>query len=242
MKNIGKKAKRNPWRNTRKDFNMPWNDITASMVMILLPLALFLASFNITIRSESFYSFYFTKSAIANEIPYEIGGDDLSKHFGDFMKHTKSSFQIKEKSEYEPQSVFTKRAEGVMEKVRFGADISLAVTLVLFIVVGTMIAYLYREKENHLIYDSFESSVLWYLAILVIFSLTIFVKYIRTLVFRQLFGVRFEAGDVLIQIVKSSFPIYFGITIILISLIFMIITFYFVNRFVSYRRIFKRFS
>ena len=233
-------SKKNPWRNTRNDFNMPWNDILASIFMILLPIVIFLTSFSIVIRSESFYSFYFTKSAIARDIPYEISGEDLSKHFGDFMKHRKADLSIKEKSDYKPQQVFSKRAIVTADSIRSGADIAMIFAIITGISIAIILLYLYKQEERHLIYDSFESSVIWFIVIIGIFSVSIFIRYVRTLIFRQLFGVRFEAGDVFIQIMKSDFPNYFGGAVIIVSLLLMIIIFYIMNRLFSYRRMFIR--
>ena len=50
MKNIGMRAKRNPWRNTRNDYNMPWNDIFAAIFMAILPLIVVIFASNIIIR------------------------------------------------------------------------------------------------------------------------------------------------------------------------------------------------
>ena len=49
MKNIGMRAKRNPWRNTRNDYNMPWNDIFAAIFMAILPLIVVIFASNIII-------------------------------------------------------------------------------------------------------------------------------------------------------------------------------------------------
>lgn len=240
MKNIGKRAKRNPWRNTRNDYNVPWNDILGGIFMMILPVIIISLSINVVLRGEFFYSIFFTKTEIAKEIPYEINGDELKVHFSDFMMHQKSSFMIKENNEYKPQDVFTQRSAQVMSSIREIADILLIVTIALLIVELAIVIYLYRQKEKRLIYESFESSVILFAVIMLLFAVSFLVKYVRGLIFKTFYGVRFEAGDVLIQIFKGGFATYFAVASIAVSILMMLGVFYLMNKFVSYRKMFKR--
>ena len=89
--------------------NMPWNDIFAAIFMAILPLIVVIFASNIIIRGTFFYSFYFTRTDVVKEIPYEIKKDQLIENFGKYMQHRKSDFQIKENSKYKPQNVFADR-------------------------------------------------------------------------------------------------------------------------------------
>lgn len=240
MKNIGRKAKRNPWRNTRNDYNMPWHDIMASIFMAILPLLVIVISSNVTLRGNFFYSFYFTRTDVTKEIPYEIKKNEMIDHFSKFMQHRKGDFQIKEKSDYKPQNVFTQRDVSIMKNIRGIYDISLIISVILTIVVLSIVIYLYRQKEKRLIYESFTSSLIWFAVICIIYGGTIFVGPVRRLIFKTLYGVRFEPGDVLIQIFKSQFPAYYGIMSLAISVAIMMVIYYLVNRFVSYKKMFYK--
>ena len=240
MKNIGMRAKRNPWRNTRNDYNMPWNDIFAAIFMAILPLIVVIFASNIIIRGTFFYSFYFTRTDVVKEIPYEIKKDQLIENFGKYMQHRKSDFQIKENSKYKPQNVFTDRGISIMQNIRTIFDVSLAIGISLAVVALVIVIYLYRQKEKRLIYESFTNSVIWFSVICAIYGGALLITPIRKLIFRILYGVRFEPGDVLIQIFKTHLPSYYAIMTLILAVMMMIVIWYLMNKFVSYQKMFNK--
>lgn len=239
MKNISRKSKRNPWRNTRNDYNIPWNDILGSIFMVLLPIIILIFSTNFVLRTNTFYSFYLTKSEITREIPYEISNDKLSKHFGEFMKHKKEDFQIKEDSRYKPQDIFSKRAINVMDSFRSFMDKTLIFGIILLGITIAIVFYLIKEKEKRLIYESFESSLIWYIVVVGAFLIANVVPAVSKMIFRVFYGVRFEVGDVLIQLLDNNLMIYFSVASTIVSAIIMGATFYLMYSLFSYHKMFK---
>ena len=63
---------------------------------------------------------------------------------------------------------------------------------------------------------------------------------IRKLIFRILYGVRFEPGDVLIQIFKTHLPSYYAIMTLILAVMMMIVIWYLMNKFVSYQKMFNK--
>lgn len=114
MKNISKRSRRNPWRNTRNDFKMPWQNIWATLLTVLLPFGILFLASNIVLRSSAFYTFYVSRSGVARELPYSIENSDVARAFHDFMMHGKSTFSLTENRDYKPQQVFGEKAADVM--------------------------------------------------------------------------------------------------------------------------------
>lgn len=237
--NIGKKQKQNPWRNTRRDFEMPWNDIWASIFMAILPIMIILLSANFVARYTGFYSFYMTKTEIIKEIPYEIESEDITKTFSNYMTHKTDIFQLKEHSDYQPQQVFTDRADSIMHTYRLIADVSLVIGILLLIAAIAIVIYLISKDEKKLIFDSFKTSWIWYGVLAATSAVMYLVPAVRELIFQQMFGVRFEPGDVLIQIFESQFPAYFCGWQLAVSLGFMLVITYSVNKLFGRRKMFR---
>lgn len=239
MKNIRRKSKRNPWRNTRNDFVIPWNDIGAAIFMAILPIMIILIAGNVVVRSETFYSYYVSKTEVVKEIPYEIENQDVSETFGKFMMHKTSEFQLKENSEYMPQQVFNERDAKVMHSIRTIADVLLIVGIVLFVACFAIGFYLCRQGEKKILYESFINSWVWFAVLLLANGVIYFVPAVRELIFKEMYGVRFPPGDVLIQIFETKLPTYFGVALILASIVLAAAVFYVMNKFVKKQKMFK---
>ena len=54
-----------------------------------------------------------------------------------------------------------------------------------------------------------------------------------------MFGVRFEPGDVLIQIFDAKLPVYFGVWQLMVSLVIMIAVTYIINKLFGRRKMFR---
>lgn len=220
--NITPRSKRNPWRNTRKDYYVPWNDVLATIFMILLPLLILSFSVNFVLRTSMFYSHYASKTKIVKELGFYISDEDLSDTFTSFMQHKDKVFQLKEKTEYEPQDVFTKRASDIMYDLRWFYDLVAIVSFLLFVIVIAIFVRLYLISEKKLLYESFKHSGIFLAVLLLLHTVLLSVKPISKLIFRALFGVRFEPGDALITIFNSSFPIYLSVATIIVAVLIFI--------------------
>ena len=239
LMNIGKKQKQNPWRNTRQDFEMPWNDIWASIFMAILPIMIILLASNFVIRYSGFYLFYMSKTEIIREIPYEIESEDITKTFSNYMLHKTDKFQLEEKSDYQPQQVFTQRADEIMHTYRTIADVTLIIGVLLLIASVAIVLYLINQKEKKLIFDSFKTSWIWYGALVILDAIVFLVPAIREIIFRQMFGVRFQPGDVLIQLLENQLPAYFCGWQIAATLVLMLAITYSINKLFGRRKMFK---
>lgn len=239
MKNIVKRVKGNPWRNTRNDKSIPWMDILGAIFMVLLPILIICISSNIVLRSGTFYSFYFSKTAVINEIPYHTSNEELTATFSNFMMHKSNGFKLTENSDYMPQQVFNQRDGQVMESIRgYVDDIALGAIL-LFVMVAAIYALLYFHKEKKLLYGSYAHSVIWFIVLLAVEASVFLVPFLRELIFKTLFGVRFPLSDVLIILFENQLATYMGIGIILTSIVLMVVVYYFMKTTVSDRKMFR---
>lgn len=241
MRNITPKQKRNPWRNTRKDYDMPWNDILASILMLILPLVILFASTNIVMRVGTFYSYYFGKSNIIAEIPYEITNENLQDTFTKYMQHKTSTFELKEKGTYSPQQVFTERDASIMQTVRKSMDVVFILGVLLILASMVIIVYLCKMKERDIIYESFKKSHIWLGVLLILHSVIVFIPRIRTVLFDAMFGVRFDNDDVIVTLIdEGQMTNYYGVAVILIALLMLLVINWAIYKFIKHKRIFYR--
>lgn len=239
MKNISKRSRRNPWRNTRNDFKMPWQNIWATLLTVLLPFGILFLASNIVLRSSAFYTFYVSRSGVARELPYSIENSDVAGAFHDFMMHGKSTFSLTENRDYKPQQVFGEKAADVMGDFRLIADISLVTGIVILIACIGIGIWLYRKGSNKLLYSHYLTVWPELVILLVLISVPVFVTPIREALMYGIYGKDFPPGDSLLQIFENGFWTYFGVAQILASIMLMLVTLYIMKKFVTAHKMFK---
>jgi hypothetical protein len=237
--NLAKRMKRDPWRNTRNDKSIPWRDVFAAIFMVLIPIIIVSLSSNFVLRSGTFYSFYMSKTGVISEIPYYVENEDIVKTFGNYMIHKTDEFTLKEHSEYKPQQVFNQRDGQVVEYIRSTLDKILVVAIIFSITAIAIFVFLYRNKEKKLLYESFMHSLIWFAVLLAMNGVLYFVKPVREIIFKTLFGVRFPPGDVLIILFENKLAMYMGIWQIGAALLLMVVLAYFMKISVSDRKMFR---
>lgn len=239
MANITPKSKRNPWRNTRRDYDIPWDSIKGAILVFLIPFVILTLALNLTYRSSQFYSFYFTRTDVVKDIPFVAEGDDMTHTFSRFMQHRMERFTLTEKSDYKPQEVFNLRDGQVMYFLRKALDIQLFIGFICGLLALIFFIQLYRKGKKALLYERFIDSQILLTVFLAVHMLLCFVVPVRDLLFRYFFGVRFPPGDVLIQIFQSKLPEYGAVSVLLISLLILAIFWYLARRSISRRKMFR---
>lgn len=239
MRNISKRSKRNPWRNTRNDFKMPWAGILTVIFAALLPLSMIFLAGNLIVRSGAFYTFYVARSEVIKEIPYEVENSDISDAFHDFMLHKNAVFALKENSDYKPQQVFSEQAAQVMGDFRLMMDILLAIGAALFILCAVIGIMMYKKNHGKLLYKRYLNSWIWLGALLVVSSVLIFIPAIRNGIFFKIYGDDFPPGDCLLKIFEMDFWTYFGSAQLIITMALMLGVLYLMKKFVVAHKMFK---
>ncbi|MEG0291887.1 MAG: DUF1461 domain-containing protein [Anaerovoracaceae bacterium] len=239
-KSYRRNSKKNPWRNTRNDKEIPWREIWAAVFMIILPIMVVTLATNFVFRSEAFYSFHFAKTEVVKEIPFSITQEDLSKTFADYMQHKSSTFQLVEKTEYMPQKLFNDRDGNIMATIRMILDVGLVFSMIFLIGALSIFAFLIRKGEKQLIYGRFLDSLTFFGALLLVNLAINLIVPVRELIFRMLFGVRFPPGDVLIQIFQTKFSLYLAGWELVASVVIMGVIGYFVHLLASRRKMFRK--
>lgn len=238
-KKIRRRSKRNPWRNTRNDFKMPWNNIISVIFTIALPIAVIMSSINIVLRNGAFYSFFLSRTGIVKEIPYSVDVPDIKDTFYKYMLHMKDRFSLKENSEYLPQQVFNEKDNIVMEQIRTVVDICLIVAFIFIIVALVCAILLFVREEKKLLYKRFKTSVVISMILIAINSVVFLISPIRSSLFVSAFGEKFPPGDVLIQIFEAGIHIHYIVWNIITAGIILLIVFYLMKKFVIKHKMFK---
>lgn len=233
-----RQSKKNPWRNTRNDFKMPWNKIYGVTLILTIPVMLLTIVPNIVLRSSAFYSYFLSKTGVVKEIPYAIEKDDVCNTFVDFMLHKMENFNLMEKEGYMPQLVFTKLDNEIMSFVRGAVDTLAVIGVIALILAIIAIVKLYTNKKKDFLFDQFKISMIVTAVVFAIHSVVIFVKAIRMGLFRGFFGDEFPPGDVLIQIFDAGFPVYYGASVIVVAVVLSLGIIYLMNKFVARRKLF----
>lgn len=232
-------SRKNPWRNTRRDFEMPWMKIGAFFLTLCIPVIFFLAVPNIVMRSGAFYSYFLSRTEIVREVPYSVETEDIVNTFSRFMQHRMETFNIREKSEYMPQMVFSPEDEHVMMFFRNALDIMAVVAFIMLMVCIAAVALMMKNKGSKRVFESYVKASYITAALIVLHSLVFFIKPVRKALFAGMFGTEFPPGDVLLQIFDASFAVYYGGAVIAVMLVLGAALFYVMKRFVASRKMFR---
>lgn len=231
---------KNPWRNTRRDKEFPWNSMFAWVLVIGLPIAVLFLSINLTFRAPQTYSYYFTKSNVIKEIPFKIQNEDITDVIVRYMQHRSDKFQLMENSEYKPNRVFNQRDAKTMKLLRISLDIMMAVAVIAAAISTYVYVRLYKRKEKELLrYRLADSRVLF--GVMLVFGLTaVFISPVRKVLLRTFFGVRFPNEDVLVTVTEHGIFQYFSIFAAAISLVLMVLLWRLEKYFIGKRKLFRR--
>ena len=233
-----RQSKKNPWRNTRNDFEMPWNKIYGVTMVITTALTLITLAPNVVLRSGVFYSYFLSKTGIVKEIPYAIEMADVRDTFTDFMWHKMQNFTLMEKEGYMPQLVFTNLDNQIMNFIRNSMDIMAIIgiiTLVLAIFAGIK---LFLNNKKDFMFNSYKISMILTVVLMAIHCIVLFVPTVRGLLFVAKFGNEYPPGDVLLQIFDAGFAVYYGIGILVVGLVLALGITYLMVKFVARRKMF----
>lgn len=233
-----RQSKKNPWRNTRNDFEMPWNKIYGVMMVISTAIMLITLAPNIVLRSGVFYSYFLSKTGVVKEIPYAVEMGDVRDTFKDFMWHKMQNFNLMEKEGYMPQLVFTKMDNEIMSFIRGTMDILALVgivALILFIFSGIK---LYLNKKKDYMFNAYKISMILTVILMALHCVVLFVPFIREYLFVARYGSEYPPGDVLLQIFQAGLPVYYGCGILLVGFVLSLGITYLMVKFVARRKMF----
>ena len=233
-----RKSKKNPWRNTRNDFEMPWNKIHGVTMVVTTALMLITLVPNIVLRSGVFYSYFLSRTGVVKEIPYAIEMADVRDTFTDFMWHKMQNFNLMEKEGYMPQLVFTKFDNEIMTFIRTAMDVMAVIGIIALIIGIFAAAKLYLNKKKDFMFESYKISMLLTGILMAIHGLVLFVPAIRHGIFTASFGAEYPPGDVLLQIFEAGFPIYYGAGLLIVTAVLALGITYLMVKFVARRKMF----
>lgn len=233
-----RQSRKNPWRNTRNDFKMPWTKIYGVMFIIFIAVALIMLLPNIVLRIGVFYSYFLSKTGVVKDIPYAIEMADVRDTFVDYMRHQIENFNLMEKEGYMPQLVFTKLDNEIMSFVRGSMDIMAIVGIIALVIAIVAGIKLYTSNKKDYMFGVYKISLIVTAILLAIHSVILFVPNIRQTLFVAKFGSEYPPGDVLIQIFEAGLPIYYGIGVLVVGLGAVLGITYLMIKFVASRKMF----
>ncbi len=236
---LSKSSRKNPWRNTRNDFKMPWEKILGVVFLIFFPIAVIATAFNIVVRSNIFYTFYVSRSEVVGQLPYELEKENLSDAFRDFMIHKNSVFALTENSEYKPQQVFSDKDANMMADFRMVADILFIIGVLAIGVCVIIGIYFCREKLNKRLYSRYLKSWFFVVPIFAIFALLTLITPLRNAIITGLYGGNFEPNDSLLAIYNTQFWGYLTGFFGVVLLVLMLLVLYIMKKFIVVRKMFK---
>ena len=231
-------SKKNPWRNTRNDFQMPWKKIYGAMMIISMPIMLLTLAPNIILRSGAFYSYFLSKTGVVKDIPYAITMENVRDTFSSYMWHGMKVFNLREQEGYMPQWVFTNEDNIIMNNIRTWVDILAVICILSAVLLVIAIFKLYNAKKKEFLLSQFKGSLILSGICMILGNCLVLIQPVRAAIFQGRFGTEFPPGDVLIQIFQAGFPIYFGIGCIVVTIIAAGGITYLMNKFVASRNLF----
>ena len=211
------------------------SDIVISLLLVvLIPAAVILLSFNVTFRIPVTYGFYLTDTNAASRISYEVEDDDLTNEVVSYLSNpTDHEFQIYQKVGKYEDEVFSERDQEAMANAKDFLMKTGVAAVVAFILVLGLFLYAVRkmvgDKDNFRFFTRLTAGA--FVVMVALQDILAFWKPVRLWFYTKAFGVWLPEDSVLNILFSQGFAKSYCIVSSVICAIFFVLYLY-----ICYRR------
>ncbi len=241
MKMYRRNSRRNPWRNTRKKREIPWERMLGFFTIISIPLMIIALSVNIVFRTPDVYQYNLKATQSVEQINVLIEEEKLVNLIGDFMLGKTDEFVLMEEVEYKPEDIFTPLDKEFMRDFRNIIDLFAFIGIAMFIITGVVYFFLIRWRKKETLMKSVKRGG-WMLLLLLIFNdLTFLVSPLWKVTWGKLLPGALPEGDLLLALFEEKFMVHVTVFHTVIVGILFGLLFYATWKVAGKRKLFKRF-
>jgi hypothetical protein len=214
------------------------NLVLAIIIIISTPIAIISLANNLTTRMPDLYQYEFKSTEILGTLAIERSEDEMGQFFSEFMTGKTEKFQIVYQFGDNTDNLFTNNEQITMTKLKRTSDEILGVGIIALILFLISYFLLYKQSLKILLRKTFLKVVVHFSILITIITLCAFTSPLIDSAYRFIFNYEIESFMALPKLLPTSFFVHSLLTTVIISIIGMLILWYFTWKITKPRRIF----
>jgi len=214
------------------------NLILAIILVISIPVSIICLANNLTTRMPDLYQYELKSTEALNDLSVEKNEDEMGQFFSEYMLGKTQKFQIEYQFGDNTDNLFTPDEQKTMEKFKSSSNVILFTGLVALLFSLTSFFLLYKQNLKMLLRRTFSRAAIIFAASVGAITLATFLSPLIKIQYALLFDYEIKSFLVLPKLLPKSFFIHSALTTVGISIIIMLILWYFIWKITKPRRIF----
>jgi len=214
------------------------NLILTIILVISVPVSIICLANNLTTRMPDLYQYEFKSTEILKDLSVEKNEDEMGQFFSEFMLGKTQKFQIEYKFGDNTDNLFTHDEQNTMGKFKSMSNTILFTGLVALLFSLVSYFLLYKQNLKMLLRRTFSRAVIIFAASVGAITLATFLSPLIKMQYALLFDYELKTFLVLPKLLPKSFFIHSALATVVLSIIAMMLLWYFTWKITKPRRIF----
>src|SRR5665648_167043 len=214
------------------------NLILAIILVISMPVSIICLANNLTTRMPDLYQYELKSTEVLSDLSVEKNEDEMGQFFSEYMLGKTQKFQIEYQFGDNTDNLFTPDEQKTMEKFKSSSNLILFTGLAALLFSLVSYFLLYKQNLKMLLRRTFSRAAVLFGAFIVAITLATFMSPLIKIQYAFLFDYEIKSFLVLPKLLPESFFIHSALTTVGISIIIMLILWYFTWKITKPRRIF----
>ena len=214
------------------------NLILTIILVISMPVSIICLANNLTTRMPDLYQYELKSTEVLSDLSVEKNEDEMGQFFSEYMMGKTQKFQIEYQFGDNTDNLFASDEQQSMEKFKSSSNVILFTGLVALFFSLTSFFLLYKQNLKMLIRRTFSRAAIIFAAFVGAITLATFLSPLIKIQYAFLFDYEIKPFLVLPKLLPKSFFIHSALTTVGLSIIIMLILWYFIWKITKPRRIF----
>lgn len=214
------------------------NLILTIILVISVPVSIICLANNLTTRMPDLYQYEFKSTEILKDLSVEKNEDEMGQFFSEFMLGKTQKFQIEYQFGDNTDNLFTHDEQNTMEKFKSMSNTILFTGLVALLFSLVSYFLLYKQNLKMLLRRTFSRSTIIFAASVGAITLATFLSPLIKIQYALLFDYELKTFLALPKLLPKSFFIHSALATVVLSIIAMMLLWYFTWKITKPRRIF----
>jgi len=214
------------------------NLILAIILVISMPVSIICLANNLTTRMPDLYQYELKSTEVLSDLSVEKNEDEMGQFFSEYMLGKTQKFQIEYQFGDNTDKLFTHNEQNSMEKFKSLSNVILFTGLVALFFSLVSYFLLYKQNLKMLLRRTFSRGAVLFGVFIGAITLATLLSPLIKIQYALLFDYKIKSYLVLPKLLPKSFFMHSALTTVGISIIIMLIFWYFTWKITKPRRIF----
>jgi len=214
------------------------NLILTIILVISLPVSIICLANNLTARMPDMYQYELKSTEILKDLSVEKNEDEMGQFFSEFMLGKTQKFQIEYQFGDNTDNLFTHDEQNTMAKFKSISDVILITGIVALFFSLVSYFLLYKQNLKMLLRRTFSRAAMFFAAAIGIITLATLLSPLIKMQYALLFDYELKTFLALPKLLPKSFFVHSALATVALSIIAMMLLWYFTWKITKPRRIF----